>query len=281
MRRRRFISPGAFRPDTEYLPKPGLGDRIERLQRAGRYRSALDVLFRILDENPADAEALFLASLIVSVSRTQQLTAAEPLGPRYQYDRRLDPIWAVCCKCGAAWVPTPALFSLNPYASVQTLNPIGMQCPECGYTLCRDCLHGPTLGVSVYSSRCPYCPGFELGLPVLPTRRPPMQLARYPLPIRLVAIFREGPIPPDKTYMRSLLEARSPDAVDEQVEVLGIPLQPWPESIEAYAIAYLLALNESRGFGRSSFETSETGTLKDDHGVNVHLVKLYHRFLIQ
>ena len=95
IQKRKFISPDAFRLESTYDTRPGLGTEVEQLMREGRYRSALDLLFSVLDQSPSDQEALFLAAIVVGASRTQQITAIEPLGNRYQYDRRLDPLWVV------------------------------------------------------------------------------------------------------------------------------------------------------------------------------------------
>src|SRR5262245_37524182 len=73
---RRFISPDAFDPDGDYVPTSGLSDRIQAYTGAGRYRSALDELFAVLDRKPGDHEALRLATIVLgSIGRTQHVTA--------------------------------------------------------------------------------------------------------------------------------------------------------------------------------------------------------------
>jgi hypothetical protein len=108
--KRRFIMPDAFDPGREVIPTPGFGRKIEDLQTAGRYRTAIEEILNVLDRDPGNQEALFLAANILGASRTQQLTAVEPLSDRYTNDRRLNPLWAICQKCQRGW----AAASLSP-----------------------------------------------------------------------------------------------------------------------------------------------------------------------
>lgn len=76
---RRFIMADAYDPDREMIPIPGFGKKIEGLQRAGRYRTAIEEILTVLARDPGNQHALFLAANILSLTRTQQLTATEPL----------------------------------------------------------------------------------------------------------------------------------------------------------------------------------------------------------
>ena len=106
---RRFIMPDAYDPDSEVIPIPGFGEKIEGLQRAGRYRTAIDEILAGRRE-PGNQHALLLAANILSLPRTQQLTAAEPLSDAQTFDRRLNPIWAMCHKCDRGGSPLPSIY---------------------------------------------------------------------------------------------------------------------------------------------------------------------------
>lgn len=241
----------------------------------------MDELLRILARKPGDQEALFLASIVFgSVAHTEHLTAVEPLTKRYTYDRRLDPLWVLCSKCGTTWVPSSLHMGPLAHSQITLMNPIGMQCQTCGYTLCRECLKKKKIGVgaALYQSPCPYCPGQELRAPVHPTGRPPAQFERRSEPITAAFLFREGPIPPDREYMRSFFDARSPDVLDDECPVIPIAVGAWPQEPEVYARAYLFDLVQKGALAKELLDTVESGTVVDDeHGARLHLVKLYRR----
>lgn len=272
--RRRFIMPDAFDPDREVIPTPGFGRKIEELQRAGRYRTAIEDILRILDRDPANQEALFLAANILSIPRTQQLTAAEPLTDALTFDRRLNPVWAVCQQCERSWVPNSVhLGSIFGGAQLHIMNPIGQQCPTCGYTLCHECLKQIPLGLgmSIYSHPCPQGCGVDLTAPVHPTGRRNLQFSRRPQRVTHVFIFREGPIQPDTPYIQAFLETRSPDVFESRPKIFAVPVGQWPDDVDFYAIAFLL----EKGVTKEMIENWETGTIIDDNGTKVHVVKLY------
>lgn len=264
----------AFDPTREVIPTPGFGRRIEELQTAGRYRTAIEEVFKVLDRDPGNQEALFLAANILGTSRTQQITAAEPLSDRYTNDRRLNPIWAICQKCERGWVPSSVqLGSVFGAHQMHVMNPVGQQCPKCGYTLCHLCLKENPIGVgySFYSHPCPNGCGVDLSVPVHPTGRRNVQFGRRPQPVTHVYVFREGPIKPDATYLRNFLEARSPDVFESRPIINAVAVGTWPESLEMYTISYLLA----SGLDQDAVLASETGTIIDDDGSKVHLIKVY------
>jgi hypothetical protein len=257
------------------IPTPGFARKIEDLQRAGRYRTAIEEILKILDRDPGNQEALFLAANILSVSRTQQLESLEPLSDTYTYDRRLNPVWAVCHKCERGWVPDAVhLTSVVGGRQLVIMNPIGQQCPKCGYTLCHECLkQNPIgLGTSVYSHECPQGCDVKLSLPVHPTGRRNLQFSRRPQRVTHVFIFREGPIQPDTAYLQAFLQTRSPDVFESKPQIFAIPVGRWQEeSFDVYIMASLMA----RGFTSDMIQNSETGTIIDDNGSRVHVVKLY------
>lgn len=274
--KRRFILPDAFDPDREVIPTPGFGQKIEELQSAGRYRTAIEEIFRILDRDPGNQEALFCAANILSLPRTHQLKAVEPLSDRYTLDQRLNPLWAMCHKCERTWVPSAVHFGpIFGGAQLHITNPIGQQCPKCGYTLCHECLtlipSGP--GYGVYSHQCPHGCGVDLSFPVRPTGRKNLQLGRRPQAVTHVFIFREGPIQPDIDYVQAFLEMRSPDVLENRPTIFAIPVGKWPddEGFLFYVIASLMA----RGITKEMIDNWETGTGIDDDGARVHVVKLY------
>jgi hypothetical protein len=265
--------PDAFDPDREVIPMPGFGRKIEELQRAGRYRTAIQEILKILDRDPGNQEALFLAAVVLGAPRTQQITAAEPLTDALTYDRRLNPVWAVCQQCERSWVPATVHLGSTFKGQLAVMNPVGQQCPNCGYTLCHECLKKiPTgFGMSIYSHPCPQGCGVNLSVPVHPTGRRNLQFSRSPQRVTHVFIFREGPIQPDTPYVRAFLETRSPDVFESEPEIYAIAVGQWPESLDFYVIAFLLA----RGITQDMIENSETGTIIDDYGSRVHLVTIF------
>src|SRR5579862_7632442 len=60
--KRRFIMADAFDPSRQVIPAPGLGRKIEELQRSGRYRTAIVEILKVLDRDRGNQEALFLAA---------------------------------------------------------------------------------------------------------------------------------------------------------------------------------------------------------------------------
>lgn len=273
--KRRFILPNAYDPNREVIPTPGFARKIEELQRAHRYRTAIEEILIVLDLDPNNQEALFLAANILSMPRTQQLTSAEPLSDKYTFDQRLNPVWAICQQCERGWVPDPVhLGSISRGAELVLMNPVGQQCPNCGYTLCHECLKCiPTgLGAGVYSHDCPHGCGVKLSVPVHPTGRNNVQFGRRKERLTHIFIFREGPIQPDMGYLQAFLESRSPDVFESRPQIVAIPVGKWPEqSFNIYVMSSLIA----RGVTDEMIQNNETGTIIDDDGARVHVVKLY------
>jgi hypothetical protein len=265
-----------FRPGEPYAPTPELTEKIQHLIGAGKYRSALDELFAILARNPADPEALTLALIVLSASRTTQIQSAEPLGPRYLYDRRLDPLCAVCSQCGSSWVASNVKFA-DLKTRLSMMNPVGLQCNNCSFTLCRKCLKSIYFGggMGVFNRSCPKCATETLGVPVYPTGRPPMQLGRRPEHVAALIVFREGPVPPGREYIEELAEARSPDALDDKAELIGVPVNPWPDDIESHARDKLAVFVGAGRISSAGALDPEAATLTDESGTRVHLVKMY------
>jgi len=273
------LSQPVFRPIPPDKVTPGLAEQIRKLGEEGRLRTALDVLLPRLTDNPADQEALWLAMLTLGFSRTQQVQALEPLGERFLLDRRLDPLFAVCSHCRiTTWVPSNCL---APAARLNVMNPGGMQCRNCGYVVCRNCFQSVHVAIDVdfLSQQCPNCGKMELGVPVYPTGRLPMQLDRGPTRVSTVVVFREGPVPPDRDYIAALLDARSPDAIDDKADLLGIPVFSWPDDIEVQARATLDRLGREGRISTLSLSDATTALLLDDESLHVYVVKMFRRRL--
>jgi len=275
------LSGNVFRPQPVQKVTPGLADRVQRLTGEGKFRSALDELFPILDQDPMDQEALRLAMIALGVPRTQQLQAPEPLGLSYWLDTRLDPVFAVCSHCQRSWVPHLLYFIKEP----RVTNPIGMQCRACGYVVCRNCLAksnavpstraGDGLDVNFLSRLCPNCKKLSLGFPVFPTGRPPRQLERRPQPVSAVVVLREGPIAPDYEYMRDLLEPLSPDALQGNAHLIAVPVDSWPNDIGNVAMAILARHSVD---GKILWDQSippVAASLTDENGLNVYILKVF------
>jgi hypothetical protein len=274
---RQFFMPNAFRlAEVWEHTTPGLGSRIEAYQKDGRFRTAMDELFEVLNHKPDDQEALFLAVLLLGGSRTQQLSASEPIPEEYTYDSRLDPIWVVCSKCEREWVPSSVHLSAGVRQMVIT-NPIGQQCQQCGFTLCRDCLEKRELGFgsAVYDDHCPYCHNEKLTFPVLPTGRRSKQMERQNKRVTDVVIFREGAVPPDEEYVRSLLGAVSPEVFADRPRIIAVPVFPWPDPPEYYTIAYLLSLADRDGIPQEAVKNAITRNVTDKDGVRSYVAKIY------
>ncbi len=264
----------AFRPAASFKGHKELHQRVQQLTSQGRFRSAMDKVFDVLADDPTDKEALSLAIIIASSSRTVNLQAMEPLTDVYLHDRRLDPIFAVCSHCKKTeWVPNFLLKALA--AKVGVFNAMGMQCFHCGYVVCRDCFETSRLGAGtgIVSSRCPNCDQNALKAVVYPTGRQPRHMARHSGKVLRVYLFREGPVPLDQEYMAELLARCSPDALEDDADLTGIPLPSWPDNIDRFCQAYILAAENQEPDLQGSLDCSETARIDDRWGNSVYVVK--------
>ena len=272
----RYFMPGAFDPRRKWVPTPGFASRINELEQAGHYRTAIEEILKMLDSDPANQEALWLAASILSSGRSKELAAAEPLSETYLLDRRLNPVWAVCNRCAASWVPDPVGFD---FAGRIVLNPVGAQCLNCGYTLCHECLAQAGVGHGGSSSNaCPHGCGVHLSVPVYPTGRKDRQLTRRRQRVTHVYLFREGPIPPDSHYAHEILGICSPDALERNPEIVSIALKNRPEDIAATAIAHMMVMGKlaSSEVTTDMILNGEGGTFTDTvNNWRVYVVKLY------
>jgi hypothetical protein len=224
------LMPRPFRPAVGVKRTPGL-ENIEELAKRGKLRSAMDNVLAVLDQDPENEQALWLAMIIFgAVTRTQQVNADEALGPKYWRDTRLDRIFAVCSRCRLrSWVPDECL---SEYSTWVVSNPIGLQCRECGYVVCRVCLEELSGNSQNSVVACPNCRKPALGKPVYPTGRNSLQLERFGRPVQLVYIMREGPLPPTIQEVNKLLYQFSPDPLSDDHELMFGPVEPWTDDIQ-------------------------------------------------
>lgn len=72
--------------------------------------------------------------------------------------------------------------------------------------------------------------------------------------------------------MCGFLQTRSPDVFESKPQIFAIPVGRWQEDgFDVYVCASLMA----RGITGDMLQHSETGTIIDDNGSRVHIVKLY------
>jgi tetratricopeptide (TPR) repeat protein len=266
-----------FRPSSSFTQVENLTEIVEELYGKGRYRTALDEVFKVLDKDPANEHAFRLAIILVGTRRTQRVQAEEPLTDAYLLDRRLDPIFTVCSHCQSSTWVSPTADSTDPHARSFTWNPIGKQCQNCGYVVCRDCMRVDKHlgeGYATLADHCPNCGQNALGVTVFATGRLPQQMARHPRPVGQVFIFREGPVPPDEKYMKGLLEIYSPDALEDDADLIGIPMFPWPDNIVEAAVNKLVELQIRDQILKGKLEEAEEAYPKDDEGNRVYVIKL-------
>ena len=254
------VSDFVFRPEFSYSPTPGLSESTQDLVQQRRYRSALEPLLETLAESPRDQEALTLALLVLGSTRTSNVQANEALSNRYLLDRRLDPLFATCCKCGRTWAPHNCILPIQQ----EPLNPMGQQCWACGYVMCRKCYEGLT--------GCPNCQSTALRGRVFPTGRTPRQLERRNKPVAAAIIFREGPIPPDVAWLDALLDPVSPDVFGSDIHVRPVP--EWPDDMRAVAMFTAIRLIDA-GRIQASLTDAIGNEVKSVDGLRVYVLKLY------
>jgi hypothetical protein len=176
-------------------------DRIMSLYKSRRHQTALEEILRSLRQDPDDFFLLRLGATIAGVSRSENLRAAEPTTSMQRRNALLAPVVTQCSSCGQTWF-SAHWASPAPDGDVKLMNPAGLQCQNCRYTLCRDCLHhaelspgDPIDSPTFVMGFCPEPGHGELGTPVLATGRKDIASVE-PDRIEAVIVTREGPIPP-------------------------------------------------------------------------------------
>jgi hypothetical protein len=183
------------------MPDENLPEQVVGLIKSGKRRTALNEVMRHLRHDPNNPRLLDLALTIVSASRTVNLKAAEPVTEQQWNSAILAPIATECSSCQGMWYST---HGMSAFAGVKLTgtNPVGLQCQDCRYTLCRDCLPSvrpapddPLDFASPVSGHCREPSHGRLSTPVLPTGRSDVE-SQDPDSIEAVIVARSGPIPP-------------------------------------------------------------------------------------
>lgn len=184
---------------------PGLLRRVEELLNENRHRTAMDEVLRHLRRDPDSGSALLLAIMILTPSRSVRLESPEPVTRRQSSSALLAPIMTECSRCRSVWCSNHTLI-FKPGVALRILNPIGLQCQTCRYTMCRACLdrtrqlldEGESEAVDIPTAvegSCPTPGHGALALPVLPTGRSDV-VPVHPDEVEGVIVSRDGPIPP-------------------------------------------------------------------------------------
>ncbi|MET9558397.1 hypothetical protein [Streptomyces sp. NPDC006645] len=182
-----------------------LRDTVDRLLRQDRNRTALDEVLHRLRRDPENTDALLVALMILSQGRTAALNSPEPTTDTQRHHALLAPIVTECSACRNRWFSPHATFLTLGDVEIQPINPMGLQCRKCRYTLCRECLKrsdAPSytdsvdMPVSIVGDCAnPGCGTEILQAPVLPTGRYDVT-PTDPDTIEGVVVVREGPIRP-------------------------------------------------------------------------------------
>ncbi|HEY1351416.1 MAG TPA: hypothetical protein VGF67_17480 [Ktedonobacteraceae bacterium] len=265
-----------FRPTREYQAIAGFSETVRALEEQGRLRSAMEEILTVLESHPGHPQALMLAMILLGESRTNRRRAREPLPQAVLLDTRLDAIYAVCSHCREKeWVPEA--IAMIPYAKMLVNDPVGLQCYQCGYVLCRACLQSfpASAGISLASSTCPNCLRGKLRSPVFPTGRRPHQLSRHTDSVVRVLLLREGPVPPDNAYIQHLLEMVSPDILGKRGTIINaFPVSSWSEDIDHLADAMVTRMEMDGTLPPGSFDRVERAHVQDRDGIRCLIVKM-------
>ncbi|WP_052433336.1 hypothetical protein [Streptacidiphilus carbonis] len=179
-----------------------LTHQVEALMKAGRGRVAADEIIRRLRRCPEDYDnrtVRILAHTLLQ-SRTARLTAAEPMTDQQRECAILAPFLTECSKCRTSWHSLSAMAPELGMTGIHVANPRGLQCQQCRYSLCSDCLGSTGQGGEdidqprTVSGSCPHCRS-PLTTPVLATGR--RHVTRIePDDVEAVIVVRDGLIPP-------------------------------------------------------------------------------------
>lgn len=197
-------------------------EKVQTLEKDGRYFSAMKEIFKALDKNPNDTAALEVAQLILHLgSGPNAHKAIEPLTHEVINDPRLDKVFCQCDICKRFWIINPILAKAK---RVHFINVIGVQCKKCNRVICKDCWK---LGDDSYL--CPVCSGVTMRI-TKPNGRDPIQTPKKSGQLTTVIVLRNGPIPPDDKFLDDLFAQISPDVLEDKPRVHAFPLFPWPDS---------------------------------------------------
>ncbi len=247
--------------------------RVNSLQQEGRYRTALDQIFPLLDRNPRDELALELAAsvLFVALGPGHKYDPPEPITEEYFSDTRFDSLFCECegmregQPCRRHWVHNPWL---SEVAFAIMFDPAGGVCPECNKVFCREC----SVNRKDHSLTCQDC-GTRLKLIAKPNGRTPQQTRRRKEKLILVLMLHEGPVPPDNEYLEQKFRRISPDILNETPEIRVFPVFPWPNSkAELWIKAKTLIPSKDNVSGTIIIDDY---FFSDDEGNQFYLLKVY------
>lgn len=258
-------------------------NQVQRLQQEGRFNSALKELLSILDDHPNDLAILNLAGEVIysGHSTTSAYEASERIEAEYLFDTRLDSLFCQCEKCGKTWMPSPGLTAFlrdtlkDPRNSITSVDGPGGQCTKCDKVFCYECATAKAPEVYI----CPVC-NATLSPVAKPNGRIPLQTPRRKEKLKLVLLFRDGPVPPNDEDVTKFLKRRSPDVFDSNPRVRAYPVSPWSENDnqvlkeamnQALADYYILERKTPEQNQIEHYFTS------DDEGNNVCLIKIFEK----
>jgi hypothetical protein len=192
--------------DWEHVPR--LRRRMEELLEGLRHRTALDEVLRHLRRDPESIEALYFAITILGMmsGRAARLESPEPVTERQTSNALLAPIMTECNACSSTWCSSHTFMHHSGVRVFRVVNPVGLQCQDCRYTLCRDCLGRrrpesyaydvPVDLPEIAGGPCPAagCDG-AMGTPVFPTGRHDVTPLE-PDEVEGVVVACDGVIPP-------------------------------------------------------------------------------------
>ncbi|MEV7395087.1 serine/threonine-protein kinase [Streptomyces sp. NPDC091215] len=203
---------------------------VQRYQRAGRFRSSLDLIREILPRNPV--LGLRLATIVLGAAREDVLLSAEPPTDLDYHDPRFDTIAKECGSCGTqGWARIGGvgrtLPGTNQVAGGVVDSTVFLQCTGCDMTVCGRCRHLllPDSSHPASFPPCPHCGG-QIRSAAATGRRRPWQHFLLETPVAALVVMRAGVVPLiDDAWLDSVLTAVSPDLVlDRTVPRIHGPL---------------------------------------------------------
>jgi tetratricopeptide (TPR) repeat protein len=257
-----------------------LTERIQKLTAETRFRTALDEIFAFLDLDPNNEKANYLVRLVIFLAQDERKDAhgdfliAEPLTEEYLGNPLLDQLFCECQKCRYTWMPNPLINALDVSLMVR-FSPLGGICPECHRVFCRECARAIKSSSQASPQVCPYCrvPLSPIGSPNGRTTR---QTTRRKQTLRLIIVFRQGPIPPDSEYLTELFRRLSPEVLNQNPEIMAFPVFPW--SIHDNDVLRKIAgVFASQNISIDTHIIDHYYQFLDDDSNHLYIVKIYDK----
>ncbi len=215
--------------DEQQSNIPEVTKQIYVLTSNGQYRTALDILFPLLESKPDNKQILDLAATTVSLGINKH-ESVEPLTDYYLDNPLLDRIFSHCDLCGNMWVTSPMHYIMwknareNKNSGRDIVFNADTCCSKCGIYTCSVCIRKE--GVN---PPCPKCGG-PLSLPIEPNGRPLQRSRKRKEKLKLVVLLREGPITPDDEYITRTLQKLSPEVFIDKPQVTAFCIPIWPST---------------------------------------------------